>query len=270
MAEHVIRLPDVGEGIAEAELVEWHVKVGDLVRADTTLAAVMTDKATVEIPSPVDGEIAWLGAEIGDKVAVGSDLVRLKIPGERDAASAAQPQPRPAAAEAAKPAPVATPRAADSEDRGTTPAVSATPTPRPATARRAAAGSARNGARRGGQAARVAGGAPARARGGHRPAPGARARVRPAASRTTTSTHSPIAVPGVMRIARTSAEERSRRRQGDRAAAQDRRADGGGARTHPAYHLCRRGRCHGAGRVAGDAEPAKRARSSRGSRCCRS
>ena len=132
MAEHVIRLPDVGEGIAEAELVEWHVKVGDLVRADTTLAAVMTDKATVEIPSPVDGEITWLGAAIGDKVAVGSDLVRLKIPGERDAASAAQPQPRSAAAEAAKPAPVARPRVADSEDRGTTPAMSPMPAPRPA------------------------------------------------------------------------------------------------------------------------------------------
>src|SRR5580692_13161484 len=79
MAEHVIRLPDVGEGVAEAELVEWHVKVGDLVREDTVLAAVMTDKATVEIPSPVDGEIAWLGAKIGDVVAVGSDLVRLKV-----------------------------------------------------------------------------------------------------------------------------------------------------------------------------------------------
>jgi 2-oxoisovalerate dehydrogenase E2 component (dihydrolipoyl transacylase) len=132
MAEHLIRLPDVGEGIAEAELVEWHVKVGDLVRADTTLAAVMTDKATVEIPSPVDGEITWLGAAIGDKVAVGSDLVRLKIPGERDAASAAQPQPRSAAAEAAEPALVARPRVADSEDRGTTPALSPMPTPRPA------------------------------------------------------------------------------------------------------------------------------------------
>jgi 2-oxoisovalerate dehydrogenase E2 component (dihydrolipoyl transacylase) len=132
MAEQVIRLPDVGEGIAEAELVEWHVKVGDLVRADTTLAAVMTDKATVEIPSPVDGEIIWLGAEIGDKVAVGSDLVRLKIPGERDAASAAQPQPRAVAAEAAKPAPAARPRAAHSEDRGPTAVVSATPAPRPA------------------------------------------------------------------------------------------------------------------------------------------
>jgi 2-oxoisovalerate dehydrogenase E2 component (dihydrolipoyl transacylase) len=95
MAEYVIRLPDVGEGIAEAELVEWHVKVGDLVRADTTLAAVMTDKATVEIPSPVDGEILWLGARIGDKVSVGSGLVRLKVPGEQDVQSTTQPEPKP-------------------------------------------------------------------------------------------------------------------------------------------------------------------------------
>ena len=70
MGEHVIKLPDVGEGVAQAELVEWHVKVGDLVREDAVLAAVMTDKATVEIPSPVDGKVAWLGAEIGDTVAV--------------------------------------------------------------------------------------------------------------------------------------------------------------------------------------------------------
>jgi 2-oxoisovalerate dehydrogenase E2 component (dihydrolipoyl transacylase) len=83
MAEYVIRLPDVGEGVAEAELVEWHVKIGDLVREDTALAAVMTDKATVEIPSPVEGEIVWLGGVIGDKVAVGSDLVRLKVPTDR-------------------------------------------------------------------------------------------------------------------------------------------------------------------------------------------
>jgi 2-oxoisovalerate dehydrogenase E2 component (dihydrolipoyl transacylase) len=82
MAEHVIRLPDVGEGVAEAELVEWHVKIGDLVREDAALAAVMTDKATVEIPSPAEGEIVWLGAQIGDVVAVGSDLVRLKVPGD--------------------------------------------------------------------------------------------------------------------------------------------------------------------------------------------
>ncbi|MBV8450568.1 MAG: 2-oxo acid dehydrogenase subunit E2 [Hyphomicrobiales bacterium] len=89
MAEHVIRLPDVGEGVAEAELVEWHVKVGDLVREDAVLAAVMTDKATVEIPSPVEGEITWLGAKVGDVVPVGSDLVRLKIPGEDAPAVAA-------------------------------------------------------------------------------------------------------------------------------------------------------------------------------------
>jgi len=82
MGEHIIKLPDVGEGVAEAELVEWHVKVGDLVREDAVLAAVMTDKATVEIPSPVDGEILWLGAEIGDTVAIGSPIVRLKVAGE--------------------------------------------------------------------------------------------------------------------------------------------------------------------------------------------
>ncbi|PVE23320.1 branched-chain alpha-keto acid dehydrogenase subunit E2 [Microvirga sp. KLBC 81] len=89
MGEHVIKMPDVGEGIAEAELVEWHVKVGDLVREDTLLAAVMTDKATVEIPSPVEGEVLWLGAEIGDVVAIGSPLIRLKVEGEGSVASSA-------------------------------------------------------------------------------------------------------------------------------------------------------------------------------------
>src|SRR6187551_3792437 len=88
MGEHVIKLPDVGEGVAEAELVEWHVKVGDLVREDALLAAVMTDKATVEIPSPADGEVLWLGAAIGDTVAVGSALVRLKVAGEGNVAGA--------------------------------------------------------------------------------------------------------------------------------------------------------------------------------------
>jgi 2-oxoisovalerate dehydrogenase E2 component (dihydrolipoyl transacylase) len=93
MGEHVIKLPDVGEGVAEAELVEWHVKVGDLVREDSLLAAVMTDKATVEIPSPVDGEIVWLGAEIGDTIAVGSPLVRLKVDGEGNVANASEAVP---------------------------------------------------------------------------------------------------------------------------------------------------------------------------------
>ncbi|PSH63132.1 dihydrolipoamide acetyltransferase family protein [Phyllobacterium sophorae] len=102
MGEYVIKLPDVGEGVAEAELVEWNVKIGDLVREDTVLAAVMTDKATVEIPSPVDGEIIWLGGEIGQVLAIGSPLVRLKIEGE---GHAAEPEPaKPVKAEAPEPA----------------------------------------------------------------------------------------------------------------------------------------------------------------------
>ncbi|WP_144224346.1 dihydrolipoamide acetyltransferase family protein [Mesorhizobium amorphae] len=112
MGEYVIKLPDVGEGVAEAELVEWSVKVGDLVREDTVLAAVMTDKATVEIPSPVDGEILWLGAEIGDTVAIGSPIVRLKVAGEGNVTAAADAKPaaagkaeEPAKAEPAKEAP---------------------------------------------------------------------------------------------------------------------------------------------------------------------
>jgi 2-oxoisovalerate dehydrogenase E2 component (dihydrolipoyl transacylase) len=119
VAEHVIKLPDVGEGIAEAELVEWHVKVGDVVSADTALAAVMTDKATVEIPSPIDGEIVWLGGEIGDKLAVGSDLVRLNVSGDGDAASTAEPLMRSGAGDA--PAPAAGPQITDSDDRRASP-----------------------------------------------------------------------------------------------------------------------------------------------------
>jgi len=86
MGEFVIKMPDVGEGVAEAELVEWHVKPGDPVREDMVLAAVMTDKATVEIPSPVDGVVLWLGADIGDIVAVKAPLLRIAVAGEDEAA----------------------------------------------------------------------------------------------------------------------------------------------------------------------------------------
>jgi 2-oxoisovalerate dehydrogenase E2 component (dihydrolipoyl transacylase) len=99
MGEHVIKMPDVGEGIAEAELVEWHVKVGDLVREDALLAAVMTDKATVEIPSPVEGKILWLGAEIGDVVAIGSPLIRLEVEGEGNVKAAPAQEQKPVAPE---------------------------------------------------------------------------------------------------------------------------------------------------------------------------
>ena len=109
MAERVIKLPDVGEGVAEAELVEWHVKVGDLVREDAVLGAVMTDKATVEIPSPTDGEVVWLGAEVGDVVAVGSELVRLRLAGADRGSAAEDGTAAAPVAEAAPPPPAAPP-----------------------------------------------------------------------------------------------------------------------------------------------------------------
>jgi 2-oxoisovalerate dehydrogenase E2 component (dihydrolipoyl transacylase) len=87
MGEFVIKLPDVGEGIAEAEVVEWNVKVGDLVNEDDPLVSVMTDKATVELPSPVSGKVLWLGAAVGDVLAIGSGLVRLEVEGEGNVTS---------------------------------------------------------------------------------------------------------------------------------------------------------------------------------------
>lgn len=82
MGTYTIKLPDVGEGVAEAELVEWHVAIGDPVKEDMVLAAVMTDKATVDVPSPVDGTVKWLGGEVGDTLAVGAALVKLEVEGE--------------------------------------------------------------------------------------------------------------------------------------------------------------------------------------------
>ena len=81
MGVHVIKMPDIGEGIAEVELVEWHVKPGDAVVEDQTLADVMTDKATVEIPSPVAGTVLALGGKLGEVMAVGSELIRIEVEG---------------------------------------------------------------------------------------------------------------------------------------------------------------------------------------------
>uniref|UniRef100_UPI002FCBCE8D biotin/lipoyl-containing protein n=1 Tax=Bosea sp. (in: a-proteobacteria) TaxID=1871050 RepID=UPI002FCBCE8D len=135
MAERIIKLPDVGEGIAEAELVEWHVKVGDIVREDDLLAAVMTDKATVEIPSPVEGEVTWVGAEIGDTVAIGSALVKLKVAGDGGAAEEPAAAEKPAEAPKAKPAAQAAKAAADVAAPSEPAPPKAMPTPKPAPAR---------------------------------------------------------------------------------------------------------------------------------------
>ena len=81
MGIHVIKMPDLGEGIAEVEVVAWHVQPGDTVKEDQVLADVMTDKATVEIPSPVAGLITSLGGAIGQALAVGAELIRLEVEG---------------------------------------------------------------------------------------------------------------------------------------------------------------------------------------------
>ena len=81
MGVHSIKVPDIGEGIAEVELAAWHVKPGDTVAEDQSLADVMTDKVTVEIPSPVAGTVVSLGGEVGQVLAVGAELIRIEAGG---------------------------------------------------------------------------------------------------------------------------------------------------------------------------------------------
>ena len=82
-----IKLPDIGEGVTEVELAEWHVKVGDIVKEDDVVAAVMTDKATVEIPSLYSGTVTWISGEVGDTLPVGSDLMHIETYGTVDDAN---------------------------------------------------------------------------------------------------------------------------------------------------------------------------------------
>jgi 2-oxoisovalerate dehydrogenase E2 component (dihydrolipoyl transacylase) len=98
MTERSIKLPDVGEGVAEAELVEWHVNVGDLVREDMVLAAVMTGKATVEIPSPVEGEVIFRHGEVGEVIATGTVILKIRVAGEGDDGEEAPAEPKVVAA----------------------------------------------------------------------------------------------------------------------------------------------------------------------------
>src|SRR5690348_17843667 len=74
MARYEFKLPDIGEGIAEAEIVAWHVKVGDEIAEDQQIADMMTDKATVEMESPVAGKVIELAGEVGDQIPIGSTL----------------------------------------------------------------------------------------------------------------------------------------------------------------------------------------------------
>ncbi|QOF80044.1 dihydrolipoamide acetyltransferase family protein [Variovorax sp. 38R] len=112
MATHAIKVPDLGEGIAEVELVAWRVQPGDTVAEDQVLADVMTDKATVEIPSPVAGKVLALGGEVGQQIAVGAELIRIDVGAGGETQAQAQAQvvqtapasaPAPAPAERARP-----------------------------------------------------------------------------------------------------------------------------------------------------------------------
>ncbi|MEO6653476.1 MAG: dihydrolipoamide acetyltransferase family protein [Ilumatobacteraceae bacterium] len=84
MSEYSMKLPDVGEGVAQAEIVEWHVAVGDTITEDDVIADVMSDKATIELPSPVTGVVSWLAGDVGDVLAVGSVLLRIDVVGVDD------------------------------------------------------------------------------------------------------------------------------------------------------------------------------------------
>lgn len=110
------KLPDIGEGVVEGEIVKWRVAEGEVITQDQPMVEVMTDKATVEIPSPVAGTVLSVGGEIGQLMAVGSELIRIEVEGEARGekpkvaaapAPSAAPSPAPAAARPPAPAPQA-------------------------------------------------------------------------------------------------------------------------------------------------------------------
>ena len=90
MGKYTFRLSDIGEGIAEAEIVAWHVKVGDRIEEDDRVADMMTDKATVEMESPVAGTVVELAGEPGDQVAIGATLVVIET--EEEVVQPAEPE----------------------------------------------------------------------------------------------------------------------------------------------------------------------------------
>ena len=118
MGTFAFKMPDIGEGVVEGEVVEWMVAVGDIVKEDDPILSVMTDKATVEIPSPVDGKVTRVVGEAGDTLPVGVVCIEFEVEGDGNAASSDD-------APAPKAEPTPTPKAAP------TPAPKAAPTPAP-------------------------------------------------------------------------------------------------------------------------------------------
>jgi 2-oxoisovalerate dehydrogenase E2 component (dihydrolipoyl transacylase) len=136
MSQFTFKMPDLGEGTVDAEIVAWHTKPGDTVSEDQLIVEVMTDKAAVEVPAPVSGRVVSITGAPGDKVAVGSPLIVFELSeGTKPAAaaSAAAPvaiAPAPTTAPAAKPAaPTPTPAKPTAPTSAPTPAPPAAPAP---------------------------------------------------------------------------------------------------------------------------------------------
>ena len=133
MGNFVFKLPDIGEGVVEGEVVQWHVSLGDSVSEDDPIVDVMTDKATVTIPSPVSGVISSLSGDVGDMIAVGSSLMEIDSEGEgggpaAEDAEVQEPVPDPDPPKAPEPAPAPkAPEPAPSESQSQTGRVLASP-----------------------------------------------------------------------------------------------------------------------------------------------
>ena len=132
MGTFAFKMPDIGEGVVEGEVVEWMVAVGDSVKEDDPILSVMTDKATVEIPSPVDGKVTKVIGEAGDILPVGVVCIEFEVDGDGNASASA-----PAPEAKVEPAPAPEPKAEPAPAPAPTPAPAATPAPAPVVVERA-------------------------------------------------------------------------------------------------------------------------------------
>ena len=243
MGRFVFKLPDLGEGTAEAEIVAWHAKVGDMVSEDAPLVDMLTDKATVEMTSPVAGKLIEISGAPGDMAAVGGPIAVFEVEGAGNAKASDKAPPQPAAAPAPAPEVVETPAP---ERLAPKPAFAG----RRSRASRAGRGGApRDPQPRGGRkAARLARRPPPGGGLGHQARPRRRDRSR--------RPHHPR---GPGRLHRVRRKRRRRERAEPRQAHRDRRGEGhrhaprhrppdaGVQAPHPALRLCRGGGRHRAG-----------------------
>lgn len=131
MGRYIFRLPDIGEGVAEAEIVTWHVKPGDMIEEDGSLADVMTDKATVDMTSPVSGKVIAVHGEIGHMLAVGAPLAEIEVEGDGNESEMATDSPSPQNASTAPPSLAPDASEPDAPTSTTEPATPAPSTERP-------------------------------------------------------------------------------------------------------------------------------------------